>query len=393
MNCHVTTPARDFRKTLAWLIALCALTLRSEIRATEPVPPQMATHHVARQGTAGVLVLHDGGVLTGTFTLDGERYVLIRDGSELQIPASRVLVACQSMQEAYDERRRQLGRPSADSHLALAAWCLRYDLLPQAARELLDARGLEPNHRGLALLERRLAAAGSPRSRRAPIVDRNVAPASYVEKVTIAAVPHQPLIAIDELPPGAIERFTRRVQPILVNSCTLSGCHQPGGQQNFQLDRALLHGMANRRSTMQNLAATLALVDRERPHLSQLLTVPRKAHGSMRSAVFGPRHAAAYSHLVDWVALITKHDASEEQPRSAGEESGEPPATGDALDSARNDMPALPQIADPLSVSGSTDIDYRRERPPFGREIRFGAQLQAWQPKDAFDPEIFNRRR
>ena len=363
------------------------------MRAGEPVRPHVAAHQVALQGTAGVLVLQDGGVLLGTFTLVDERYVLIRDGSEFQIPASRVLVACCSLEEAYDERRSQLQRPSADLHLALAAWCLRHGLLPQAAREMLDARGLEPNHRGLTLLERRLAAAESPRPQRGPLVDRNLAPASYAETVPSATVSKQPTIAVDDLPPGVIERFTRKVQPILVNNCTLSGCHQPGGQQSFQLDRALLHGMANRRSTMQNLAATLALVDREQPHLSQLLTVPRQTHGGMRSAVFAPRHEAAYSHLVDWVALVTKQDGPEEQPSPAEEGNAGPPVPDDALASDFTEMRVLQVAASPLSTSGSANIDSQRERRPIGRDIRFGARLQTWQPKDAFDPEIFNRQR
>jgi hypothetical protein len=159
------------------------------------------------------------------------------------------------------------------------------------------------------------------------------------------------------------------VQPILVNNCTISGCHQKGGQQEFQLDRALLHGLANRRSTMWNLAETLALVDRAQPHLSRLLTLPRQAHGGMRSPAFGPRQAAAYSHIVDWVALVTKIDVQDERPLSTA---------------AQEDLTPTVQDGDPL-------LDNVQSEHGAGREIRFGAQLRAWQPKDPFDPEMFNR--
>ena len=30
--------------------------------------------------------------------------------------------------------------------------------------------------------------------------------------------------------------FTRKVQPVLVNNCTVSKCHEPGGAQSFQLN-------------------------------------------------------------------------------------------------------------------------------------------------------------
>jgi hypothetical protein len=336
-------------------------------------------------------VLQDGGVLAGTYSLAGDRYVLTRNGSELQVSAGRVLVACRSLEEAYDERRKLIQQQSADSHLALAAWCLRHNLLPQAARELLDARGLEPNNRGVALLERRLAAAGSPRPERRRQVDTEMTPAMHVEMVSGNAEGQQLTIAIDDLPAGAIERFTRRVQPILVNNCTTSGCHQPGGQQDFHLDRALLRGLANRRSTMQNLAATLALLDREQPHLSRLLTVPRQAHGGMRSAVFGPRQAAAYAHLVDWVALVTNTDSPDDQPKApAAQKDGEPAAMSDSYASEQGPAQELIANKDPRPATLEPLLEEMGGRRAAGRKVRFGAQLQSWQPKDPLDPEIFN---
>jgi hypothetical protein len=331
--------------------------------------PVAAQTNASLPGTDGVLVLQDGGVLTGTFTRMGDRYVLTREGSELQIAASRVLVACRSLEEAYDERRKRIQLPSAESHLALAEWCLRYGLLPQAAREIVDARGLEPQHRRLAWLERRLAAASSPRPQHTPRVDQSVQPVAHVQMSPVEPDSQPQGVAIDELPPGALELFTRRVQPILVNNCTISGCHQPSGKQEFQLDRALLHGLANRRSTMRNLAETLALVDREQPHLSPLLSMPRQAHGGMRSPALGPRQAAAYSHIVDWVALVAETDAQEEGPTPSAEQ----------------------EEVTPGAESGHPLLDEVQGGHAFGREIRFGARLRAWQPKDPFDPEIFNR--
>jgi hypothetical protein len=172
--------------------------------------------------------LQDGGVLSGAFSLVGDRYVLIREASELQIAASRVLVACRSLEEAYDERRKRIQRPSADSHLALAEWCLRYDLLPQAAREIADARGLEPHDRRLSWLERRLAAASSLRPQHNSRVDQSVKPAVHVPMSPIEPDSQPQVVPIDELPAGALELFTRRVQPILVNICTISCCLQMG---------------------------------------------------------------------------------------------------------------------------------------------------------------------
>jgi hypothetical protein len=175
---------------------------------------------------------------------------------------------------------------------------LRYNLFDHAASELAAAQRIEPHNRVMVRLNRRLALARD-RANHAPA---ELATA-HLQPPEIGRAPQA--ARTDELPAGAVELFTRRVQPVLVNSCTTAGCHQPGGEQQFQLDRSLLHGMANRRSTTRNLAATLELVNRQQPQLSLLLTVPREAHGGMDRPIFGPRQDAALRHLVDWVAMIT----------------------------------------------------------------------------------------
>jgi hypothetical protein len=293
------------RSAVVGLVCLIALAVRPACCRGQ----EIERHAVTAQAAPQVLVLQDGGVLTGTISLVNERYVLTRGGTAIEIPAAKVLIACNSLEEAYDARRKQIERPSAEAHLALAEWCLRYRLAPQAARELLAARGMEPKHPRLALLERRLATVTTPRPHR----DHAVKQASHVDPLSTVDQAESLSGSVENLPEGAVEQFTRRVQPILVNNCTTSGCHQPGGLQSFQLDRALLHGLGNRRSTMRNLAATLAIVDRDQPHLSLLLTVPRRTHGGMRAPVFGPRQSAAFTHVVEWVALVSRSSSSEDQ--------------------------------------------------------------------------------
>jgi hypothetical protein len=300
-----------------------------------------------------VLVLQDGGVLTGEITSSGDRYLIKQPQGEINIAASRVVTIGDSLIAAYEMQRQK--RPhTVEAHLGLADWCLRHQLLPQAARELMDARGLDANHPRLALLERRLAAA-----------DRSTPPPATLSGTTSHATINDddqkpalaPALLPPDLPSGVVEHFTRRVQPILVNNCTTSGCHQPGGKQAFQLDRASLHGLANRRTTMNNLAATLALVDREQPHLSPLLDIPRQPHGGMPDPLFTPRQRVAFSHLVDWVRLVTQT----------------PPAISAATAQAE------------LSESRASD-----EAADANASVQFDAQQTHWQPKDDFDAEIFN---
>jgi hypothetical protein len=339
--------------------------------AAEPVQPAQG----AAESRDGVLVLRDGGVLTGQISQLVDRYVVARGGAEISVPAASVAMACDTLDAAYLRQRAEMQSPTAEAHLTLADWCLRFGLYPQAAEELVAARGLDPRHAKLELLERRLAVVSRPApDKKSPSAAAAANPQTAPTRDSVRSP-----TSTGELPDGVVERFTRKVQPLLVNNCTTAGCHRPGGPQSFELDRALLHGMANRRSTMHNLSAVLALVDRERPQDSPLLTIPRRDHAGMNHPIFGPRQSPQFQQLVDWVAMVTESTtAAEDTPAADAEQAAaarvEPP-------------PAPPRWREPVEA-----VSFDESLPPLTPSpVRYGAQLRAWQPKDPFDPEIFNR--
>jgi hypothetical protein len=361
-------------KAVSWcaLAAACALSYREGRAQGESVDTPVS----AGAGDEQILVLRDGGVLAGRIVRDGERYVVTRSGSELRVAAPDVLVVCATLAEAYDYRRRQLRRPTAESHLSLAEWCLRYELVAAARSELDAARRLDGQSPRLAVLERRLAHASQ-----APHEARTSAGTEAVSAHPSIAEPAAS--ANSDVPAAVVERFTRKVQPVLVNNCTASGCHRPGSAEAFQLDRALLHGLANRRSTMRNLSATLALVDRARPQLSPLLTVPRRAHGGVEGPIFGPRQEQAFAHLVEWVALVTRAESTEPPAAMSSE------ARAEEVEPASDALPAVEAAG---SIAPAEFDDETAGTATATQPVQFGAQVRKWQPRDPFDPEIFNRR-
>jgi hypothetical protein len=344
-----------------------------------------------------VLVLQNGNVLQGVVTLRDDRYVIARGTGETLVPTNHVMLVAASLDDAYAQRRRRINESSADDHSALAEWCLKQDLLPQAEQELADARRLHLSGVRLEFLERRLELAKERRQRAAVAIPR---PQTNVPKIIPPA--GQAPMDLTELPPGVVERFTRKVQPVLVNSCTASGCHAVGGTAKFQLDRAVLLGMSNRRTTMNNLAATLSLVDREKPQHSALLTVPRQTHGGMKGPVFGPRREAAFRHLFEWVELVTANTATPaDVPRAdgAGLAAGaqqESSVVNVAADrGGKQDDQTIPASYEDQAIPAAVDnaaftdgTDGIRAKSP----LRYGVQLQSWRPRDDFDPEIFNRK-
>jgi hypothetical protein len=369
-------------KMAAWLalllvVAPLACGAEAQQSTDQPVP---------NDDRQRVLVLRDGGMLTGHIERDGDLFIVSRSGSQLRVAADRVLFEGASLDEAYLERRRQIAYPTADAHLALAEWCLRYDLVARARQEVARARAIDAAHPRLSLVERRLTYAEHTR-----VHTRTAVAEGMRRRAKPAGLPSpKPVVGpnLGDVPVTVVERFTRKVQPVLVNNCTASGCHRLDGAEPFQLDRALLHGLTNRRSTMSNLAAALALVDRERPQLSPLLTVPRRAHGGLTKPVFGPRQEQAFQHLVEWVALVSEPHApiSETSPTGA-EPIGDEVLAG--LSDAAGDLRLSPGAAanDVVLAAGDAEGAADSPKPP-----KFGARVEPWKPRDPFDPEIFNRR-
>jgi hypothetical protein len=169
-----------------------------------------------------------------------------------------------------------------------------------------------------------------------------------------------------------------------------------GGAQAFQIDRALLRGEANRRTTMHNLEAALALVDRAHPNQSRLLTVPRKSHGGTAGPIFGPRQEQAFKHLVDWVAIVVPPPPEAPKPVAAVGTADSADVSVTQIDAGAAAAPPQDSVHFPtrrhsaVRAASATDDDMSMTlRTP--HRLQLGAQLKSWQPRDDFDPEIFNR--
>jgi hypothetical protein len=332
---------------------------------------------VALAGEQSVVVLGNGGVLHGKVAIRGERYEVTTSHSVVEVPAAQVLLVADSMLDAYQRQRQQLPRDTSEAHLGLAEWCLRYDLLQPAAQELADARRLDPRDPRVALLERRLAV-----SRGAKTQAEEHAASKAREDISAKDELRKLESQVADLPPGVVEKFTRKVQPLLVNSCTTSGCHHPAGEQSFQLDRAVLHGLSNRRSTLRNLVATLELVNRDAPQQSDLLTIPRRTHGGMQRPLFGPRQEAQLVQLADWIGKVTETGVAAEPPIADAQPA---PVHAAAPVNLRERPPRF--IDDQVIPASVGEMESLVSRQP----NRFGAELKPWAPRDEFDPEIFNR--
>jgi len=342
---------------LGALFALAGTGLFAQQPAPQPTP-------------LGVLVLKNGNVLTGSVVRQGEHFRIENEGSVLQVPGTQVEMACASLVDAYEQRRQRRVGNATDAHLELARWCLRHGLLAEGAREILDARTDDPGHPALRTLDLLLQQGLADEANRLERSKNAVAQASHAEQ---AAEPVETKELHIATTPALQEQFVRSIQPMLIHSCTTTGCHHPDSRQEMQLDRWALEGSGIPKLISKNLDQVLAQVDVEDPASSPLMRRARQAHGMRNERLSQPLAPYQTAILMEWLNEAAGVKPAAEQ---GGAEMNDPAATptGEGYAAEGDD------VTDAM-------LDERAQELLGGRKTR-----TVFTPRDAFDPEIFNRR-
>jgi hypothetical protein len=293
-------------------------------------------HYVMGQSApadeSGLLLLRNGEVFAGRVTWAGDSYYVQTPGRQLTFAKGNVLLVARNIADAYQQRQAALRATDWQGHQELAAWCVKHEMLDEAARELDLAEETSPGHattirlRGAVeiLRQRRTAIAANPPASNPPATRRDDALDRLVET----------------LPEGAVGTFTKSIQPLLVNGCAAAACHGQASTAAYRLVRIDTRQAASRYATLRNLDATLKLIDREQPDRSPLLTAPRAPHATARTAIFGARNAAQYDQLAAWV----KHVAGDKgAPTDARSNTSSRPKASTAAGRPKAESPAAPR--------------------------------------------------
>jgi hypothetical protein len=296
-----------------------------------------------------VLLLDNQRVLEGEVVRVGDQYRVRRDGGETLLPVERVLAVCPDLNAAYRLLRDRIEPRDAAARLRLAQWCDANGLRPEAVAEAQAVVELQPRStdaQALLKLYRQKAAAPAPAT---------VAP----KPATVAATP--PVADPIDCSTEALKRFTAKVQPVLLNTCV--NCHAAEDAGQFRLTRIHSSGRNATTAMSQNLAATLAQVDRTKPLASPLLQLASTAHGGATAPPLRDRGMPAFKQLEDWVRMVVDETTPPNVPTA-------PATVQTAADTGP--MKGGPET-DPKSQFGVTNAVPKNE------------------PKDPFDPAIFNQ--
>ncbi len=312
-----------------------------------------------------LIVLRNGRILHGNVTSIGDEMIIsFAKGGEMRISSSAVECRCRSLVEAYQLKRQQLDINQPGQRLDLAEWCIRHDLLKQAMDELLETQIRDPGNERIDRVRRQWILATQYKSAPQQVATTNVKKPISVEELDKL---------VRGLPPGAVEKFTSVIQPILVNSCATSDCHGSNSANDLRLIRPASRRILARRFTQRNLFSVLQTIDTDAADESQLLINSIRAHGSQQKPALGPFDRHQYQQLADWVRSISKK-TKPRTPLKIAKRDTRVLQTSSTSPSVRNQPPAAKQAPAPKPIPA---------KPSNGA---------TFVPADPFDPEIFNRR-
>jgi len=166
-------------------------------------------------------------------------------------------------------------------------------------------------------------------------------------------------VAVAELPPPLVAKFTRHVQPLLLNKCAAGACHGGPAAAAPRLQRGFGGGSLDRTTTLANLESFLEAIgpNREPQQLVAALAVRHPATAAKGAIVAAPLSARERLTLEQWLAAVRASEpprrfdpavtpvaATVDEPITA-----KPNRFRDLLDTAAN-PPQLPPPQEPQGL-------------------------------------------
>jgi hypothetical protein len=319
-----------------------------------------------------VVLLRNGSYLEGVVHREeaGCR-VFFRGGGEIFLPNEQIDLVARDLEHGYQLKRAALDGGLAPEHIDLAEWCLRHGLLPHAAKHILRATSLDPEHPKIAALEHRLRLVAEQRA----LAANGETPDDLAKKQIPENSEESPANSISQdLPPAALERFAATVQPVLLNRCSSAGCHGRTADSKFRLLRPARGRPISRNATLQNMHAAIEMLDREFPRKSPLLTAPSGPHGPLQHGLFAPHERVQLERLAEWADLV----ASARGTRNAA-----------AIESGNQQL--LQRLPNDPFPGASPPPGPRIANLPSPVKGQESAPAEGAGGTDPFDPALFNR--
>ena len=228
-----------------------------------------------------IVVFNSGKILAGRVTKSAGGCLIEQPDRRLWFQATEVKFVVNNMHEAYCKHRDSITVPKAETHLALAKWCLSYGLMDEARAELKKCLEINPEHKESSLLLEQLA-----------------------EKVR--PIPPPEVDSLGGLSKETAMEFTSKIQPLLLNKCGNAACHGNTSSNGFRLVGSRGGGLISRQSTERNLTEAMKQIDRESAGRSPLIQVAKSGHAG-KGPIFGdPATSEQLKMLKTWTQIAAE---------------------------------------------------------------------------------------
>jgi hypothetical protein len=259
----------------------------------------LAVPTLGRADPPDFLILRNGAALMGHVAFDGETYSLRSPSGtgESRYAARAVAKVCKGPLEAYTFLKQSATLDDPLERCRLARFCLSHELFAEAKVELDAAVELEPRCAEARTLRAQLALKKNKPAPSEPVIP--ALPTTPVSPIPPAKFDDWPLA----LTPAGSQDYSRRIQPMLLQSCGTGACHGvPEGKRGFYLSKGLYGAPPSLVMTQTNFARVLGLLNKEAPEASLLLEKAREKHGGAKAP---PLDHETYVALRNWVMTMS----------------------------------------------------------------------------------------
>jgi hypothetical protein len=351
----------------------------------------------SKDTSAPWVLLRNGQVLQGTIHREGDRYrVNLADDGVVVLPRQDIWRIERSLRDLYTFRRQETQRRGGRAHFELSQWCLDHGFFTEAEKHLAIAQRTTADLQAEQVqdLQRRIEVAVSDQRSRTVVPSVPIQPvaATIVEP---AASSSRTEVTNPRMAPVALQRFTTRIQPLLVNRCGNATCHGRATQTAFQLARPQRRGPHTARITQRNAVATERLVNFAAPGDSDLLLWSARPHGALTAA---PLSQDQIQSVRQWLEMATGSrfaTARATQNRATTQRAGGGlinPLAGNAdLPRSETDASDESTVGDhPHPALHSSHLPRGDQSGSDGQAGSDGSRDER-PTTDPFDPDVFNR--
>jgi hypothetical protein len=173
-----------------------------------------------------------------------------------------------------------------------------------------------------------------------------------------------------DMPPGVVAKFTRQVQPLLVNRCAAGACHGGPAGHEPRFERGPASARPDRIDTLSNMRTFLDTIgaDRDPKRLVMLLSERHPTEPSTSRLAAAPLTAGERITIESWLAVVRTAETGRRYNPAVRQVSAEvtvapqPNPLRDLLDTAAN-PPVFEEPQQPQGVIFKNDDGVAPEPP------------------------------